>query len=80
MKKILVFAVLSLATGTPSVAQSYNPDFGSGNVLAAPPAPAVNGAFESRAQAPASRARKHHGRECGRDLIAFHRSVCLGAR
>ena len=68
MKKILVFAALSLATGTgavakeTSVAQSYNPDFGTGNVLAAPPAPAVSGAFESRAEAPASVARRHHGR------------------
>lgn len=79
MKKILVFAALSLAAGTGALAQSYNPDFGGGNVLAAPPVPAVSGAFEARAQAPAFRARRHHGRECGPQLIAFHRSIC-GAR
>lgn len=64
MKKILVFAALSLATatGAPAVAQSYSHDFGTGNVLAAPPAPAVSGAFEARAQAPAPVTRRHHGR------------------
>jgi hypothetical protein len=68
MKKILIFAVLSLAAGTgalakeTSVAQSYSHDFGTGNVLAAPPAPAVSGAFVSRAEVPASVARRHHSR------------------
>jgi hypothetical protein len=68
MKTILVFGALSLATGTgalakeTSVAQSYSHDFGTGNVLAAPPAPAISGAFESRAQAPALVARRRHGR------------------
>jgi hypothetical protein len=55
MKKLFLFtaaaALISSAAFAQELAQSYNPDFGTGNVLAASMSPGGDDAFNARAQA-----------------------------
>ena len=71
MKKFLVVVAVATLFGTAAfaeegedVAQSYNPDFGTGNVLPAPDS-GVSGALDARAQALPVEARTARGRERG---------------
>jgi len=68
MKKFLLVGAVAMLLGTAAfaeegedVAQSYNPDFGTGNVLPAPDS-GVSGALDARAQAPRSAVRHPRNR------------------
>src|SRR5215813_9822780 len=68
MKKFLIIAAVATLFGTAAfaeegedVAQSYNRDFGTGNVLPAPDS-GVSGALDARAQAPRSAVRHPRSR------------------
>jgi hypothetical protein len=66
MKKLFLLtagaALISSATFAQELAQSYNPDFGTGNVLAAPMSPGGDDAFNARAQAGPHAARSKRNR------------------
>lgn len=62
MKKLIAALVVSAAMATPALAQSYNPDMGTGNVGPAPYTGVYGGGYRAFAYSPAPywRAWHHH--------------------
>ena len=69
MKKVLAIAILVASLASPALAQSWDPDVGSGNIVPPPYGEAENGAsiyqhdgagYAARAEAPRHFAKHHH--------------------